>query len=214
MQTRTGGKRAGLRGWIVAVAAGVGLGLTVGAVFGSPFVSSPAGAFTLIPANQPGTAATLADAVTRSDLVVVGVVESSTEGRVIGDGEAELVFYETALRVNEVRLDNNTGDSIAAAPGQLVLVETEAVVGDGKTAPPQVGAEVLAFLWQKRDADSAGKYFRPITPGAWFYVDADGSLRTVLDTGRVELDAAAGEIQKAGFARVNVLTESANATGR
>lgn len=110
----------------------------------------------------PGTtgyAYQFADLLTEPDAIVEGIVEASGPGRTVGEAASALQFTETALRITAV----HTG-----AIAERVLVETDVPY---EVAWQEPGSRVLAFLWLKRDPESAGRYYRLISPEGVALVD-------------------------------------------
>ena len=144
--------------WLVltTVAAAIGVGSFVAVQL---LTSPPTVAFSLPPPGTPGTADTLQSAISEADTIVIGTITSTKLGRTVGpEQELGVKFFETTLQVTEVLKENQ---STTLPPGTSVLIETEAAT---EIAPPQRGQTVVAFLWLTRDSESAGRYYRPITP--------------------------------------------------
>lgn len=179
--------------WLRLALVGAVLGFGAFALLGNLLARPPAVEFTLPPSGTPGTADSMESAVRQADLVVVGVIVSSREGRSVGPtDEPGVDFFETALQVVEVVKDADSENSKSVDLGEIILVETES---ESDVTRPEKGRTVVALLWLKRDAESGGKYYRPITPGAWFYVDGD-RLTSILDREVVEFDRVTVEIEQ------------------
>ncbi len=129
---------------------------------------SSSGHYDLPPPGTPGTARTLEELVTEADLVVVATVTDTRPGRIVGrdDTDPGVAFEETTLAVDEVWAGS-------ATPGDTVLVESERDASPFSREWRKKGTRVLAFLWLKRDAESAGRFYRPLVPQGIFLVDAD-----------------------------------------
>jgi hypothetical protein len=119
-------------------------------------------------AGTAGYAHSFAELLSEPDLIVEGVVDASGPGRTVGDGPSALQFTQTTLRVASVHSGTYAGDS--------VIVETDLPF---ETEWREPGTRVLAFLWQKRDDESAGRYYRLISPEGVAIVDGS-VLRPVL----------------------------------
>lgn len=88
--------------------------------------------------------------VEMSDLVLVGTVSSSGDGRIVGpEGETGVAFIETLVAVEEVLAgDPNRGE---------VAIETEKVGAPYTTDWQSSGNHIIAFLVKK-----AGEQYRPV----------------------------------------------------
>ncbi|MFQ5524281.1 MAG: hypothetical protein ACE5F5_12030 [Acidimicrobiia bacterium] len=125
----------------------------------------------LPPPGTPGHASTYEELLSEPDLIVVGTVESSTLGRSVGEDIPQVQFEETALRVDKVL----AGSTIATN----ILIETDTIGVDYDRDWRKAGTRVLAFLWLKRDAESGGQYYRPITFEGVYVIDGSTLVQTI-----------------------------------
>ncbi len=127
--------------------------------------------YDLRPPGSPGVAHTFEELLTEPDLVVVATVADSRPGRVVGAGENDpgVAFEETTLTIDELW----AGD---LAVGATVAVETERDASPYDRTWWENGTQVVAFLWRKRDAESAGRFYRPIVPQGILILDGDRLL--------------------------------------
>ena len=94
----------------------------------------------------------LASMVAASDLVVRARVDTTTRGRLVGDGEAAVVSRIDTLEVEEVLAGDASLDS-----GSTLLVEEEGWLGDGTAiavnglAPSEAGMDAIWFLDRRPD---------------------------------------------------------------
>lgn len=126
--------------------------------------------FSDLPPGAEGSADDALSAVAKADIVVIGEIVKSGPGRVVGPvGEPGVAFIETALEIREVIRSGDGFDGRSFEPGSIILVETE--LTPGRESEGSAGDEIVAILWLKKDEESAGRFFRPITRGSWLWID-------------------------------------------
>jgi hypothetical protein len=153
---------------LVVLAVGAAL-LTGGLVRLSVDRTDPELAFQLAPRpGATGFAYSFEDLFTEPDLIVEGRVLSTGLGRVVGEPESELQLEQTELEVTSVY----AGDYVA----RTLLIETESEGLEFGQEWREPGMRVLAFLWLKRDAASAGRFYRLISPEAVAIVAGDSLI--------------------------------------
>lgn len=111
--------------------------------------------------GEPGTAATTDDLLVGPDVIVVGTVRTTEDGRTVGD--PPLTFRETLLDVEQVLAGTATSPTLA------IESESEGVPFDREWRRP--GTRVVAFLWLKRDEASGGRYYRLISQEGAFTIE-------------------------------------------
>ena len=113
----------------------------------------------------------LASMVAASDLVVRARVDTTTRGRLVGEGEAAVVSRIDTLEIEEVL----AGD--ATVCGSTLLVEEEGWLGDGTAiavnglAPSEAGMDAIWFLDRRPDPEVPG--YLVINHQGRFVVDGD-----------------------------------------
>lgn len=111
----------------------------------------------------------LASMVAASDLVVRARVDTTTRGRLVGEGEAAVVSRIDTLEIEEVLAGDVTGSTL--------LVEEEGWLGDGTAiavnglAPSEAGMDAIWFLDRRPDAELPG--YLVINHQGRFVVDGD-----------------------------------------
>ena len=107
--------------------------------------------------------------VAASDLVVRARVDTTTRGRLVGEGEAAVVSRIDTLEIEEVLAGDVTGSTL--------LVEEEGWLGDGTAiavnglAPSEAGMDAIWFLDRRPDAELPG--YLVINHQGRFVVDGD-----------------------------------------
>ncbi|MBA2569904.1 MAG: hypothetical protein H0V04_01850 [Chloroflexi bacterium] len=123
----------------------------------------------------------LAEMTATADVVLVGTVRGSGEGRRFGDADAPIVMTEVAFGVVEVLYGSPVG--------KTVVVESEPVMFeqvDSRDVPwMRDGATSLLFL-ERKDDGSSTPYYGPLSRQAIFVVGRDGLLAGAIDDPLVE----------------------------
>jgi hypothetical protein len=170
----------------VTLAAGSALGILARTTdSGPPSSSSVRGAYVEPLPGSPGSAHDFATLVANADAIVIADVTESSLGRSVGPaGEPPVTFVHTQLAVGEILGENRTD----LANGSSIALETDYHPADAESLAP-VGTRVLVFLWLKRDGESAGQFYRPLTANSVFSID-DARLSSLRTGGQADAPVA------------------------
>ena len=129
--------------------------------------------------------------VATADVVVVGTVTGTREGRTVGEGDSALSFTEVSVRADDVLK--------GAAAGETVLLEVDepgASSNTGNTDWLTVGSRSVFFL-QRKDEGTGEAYYRPVNSQGVYQVASDG--RNLVAAGRDEFSARVAALSLAAL---------------